>query len=124
MRSSPEAPTRSSTDGREEIKARLAELDADADEADAAHDGERAARARVERDELIDSLTRAVGLGGRARRLDDPAEKARKTVTARVRNSIRRLDATLPGLATHLDRSVDTGLWCVYRPERPTPWHL
>jgi len=85
-------------------------------------------RARQEiaarRDELVDSLARAVGLGGRSRRLDDPAERARKTVTARIRNSIKRLDTALPELAVHLDRSIDTGLWCVYQPERPTTWEL
>jgi hypothetical protein len=109
---------------RQEIAARLAELEGEADEADLAHDLERATRARTERDELVDSLARAVGLGGRSRRLDDPAERARKTVTARIRNSIKRLDTALPELAVHLDRSIDTGLWCVYQPERPTTWEL
>jgi hypothetical protein len=109
---------------REQIKARLVELEAEADDAAAAHDDERAARAHAARDALLDSLAEAVGLGGRARRLDDPAERARKTVTARIRNSIRRLEQPLPELAAHLQRSVDTGLWCVYRPERPMDWNF
>jgi len=27
-------------------------------------------------------------------------------------------------LARHLERSIDTGLWCVYRPEQPVRWRL
>lgn len=29
-----------------------------------------------------------------------------------------------PPLARHLERSIDTGLWCVYRPEQPVRWRM
>ena len=112
------------TTAREEMRARMAELQSDIDEADADHDDERAARARLELDQLIDHLSRAVGLGGRTRRLGDDTERARKTVGVRVRNSLVRLGRVHPGLAGHLERSVDTGVWCVYRPEQETAWDL
>ena len=109
---------------RREVRERLAELEADVEAADAAHDPERAALARAERDELVAALASAVGLGGRARRLGDESERIRKTVTARIRNSIRRIEREHAPLARHLERSIDTGLWCVYRPEQPVRWRL
>jgi hypothetical protein len=109
---------------RREIRARLRELADDGDDAQAMGDLERAARARAERDELIAAVTSAAGLGGQPRALGDPLERARKTVTARIRNSIRRIAAQHPDLGRHLDRAVDTGVWCVYRPERPVSWLL
>jgi predicted ATPase len=102
---------------------RLTELAADIDEAEAGRDAGRAERARDEREFLIRELSAAAGLGGRDRRLGDEAEKARKTVTARIRHTIGRIARTHPELAAHLDRSVHTGLWCSYRPDDPTTWH-
>ncbi len=61
---------------------RLTDLETDIDEAEAAGDLGRAERARTEREFLVHELAAATGLGGRARRLGDETEKARKTVTA------------------------------------------
>ncbi|HEX3716155.1 MAG TPA: AAA family ATPase [Trebonia sp.] len=109
---------------RREIRSRLDALAADRDEAAAVGDAVRAARAKAERDELIHALTLAVGRDGRPRILGDGLERARKSVTARIRNSIRRIGEEHPDLARHLDRAVDTGVWCVYRPEHPVQWTL
>lgn len=109
---------------RREIRSRLDALAASRDEAEAAGDAVRAARAKAERDELIHALTLAVGRDGRPRILGDGLERARKSVTARIRNSIRRMGEEHPDLARHLDRAVDTGVWCVYRPEHPIQWTL
>ena len=103
---------------------RLAELAAEIDAADADHDLERAARARVERDTLVQALSAAYGLGGRARRLGDGGERARKAVTARIRDSLARLDQRHPALAQHLRQSLHTGAVCFYRPPEPTSWEL
>ena len=65
-----------------------------------------------------------MGRDGRPRILGDGLERARKSVTARIRNSIRRMGEEHPDLARHLDRAVDTGVWCVYRPEHPVQWTL
>jgi predicted ATPase len=127
---SPGAVTSSGADevfdarARREIRQRLADLATEFDAAEADHDMARAERARTQRAELVDALSLALGLGGRSRRLDDPLERARKTVTARIRNSISRIRKEHPLLATHLDRSVDTGLWCVYQPEHAVTWRL
>jgi hypothetical protein len=85
---------------------------------------ERAVALEAERDALIAELRTAAGLGGRARRLGDESEKARKTVTARIRDSLRRLDERHPSLAAHLRSSVTTGSWCRYQPAAIVDWSL
>jgi hypothetical protein len=78
----------------------------------------------VSRELLTDRDTGAVGLGGKDRRGPDPAERARKAVTARIREAITRIEAAHPELGRHLRRSVRTGSFCVYDPADPTDWRL
>lgn len=109
-------------EARRQYAERLADLEADVEMAEAANDPERAFRARQERDFIVDELKAAVGLGGRDRRVLDPAERARKAVTARIRDAIGRIEAVHPALGEHLRRSVGTGAFCVYDPPVPTTW--
>ncbi|MEU4766275.1 AAA family ATPase [Actinosynnema sp. NPDC023794] len=90
---------------------RLAQLD---DEIDRAFDDDRAAALDRERAALLEELRAAAGLAGRTRRLGDEAERARKAVTARIRDTLRKLDERHPGLAAHLRETVSTGATCVY----------
>ena len=101
---------------------RLAELEEDLADAEADHDVGRRDKLRAERDLLVDELTGAVGLGGRSRRHGDPVERARKAVSARLRDSIGRIGAAHPRLGRHLASSVRTGTWCSYEPEQPVDW--
>lgn len=107
---------------RKEYRQRLVDLEAEVDDAEAANDPERASRARQERDFLIDELGAAVGLMGKSRRALDPAERARKAVTWRLRDTIARIAASDAELGRHLRHSVRTGAFCVYDPAVPTPW--
>ena len=109
---------------REAYRRRLADLDADIQAAEDDNDGERAATAREERDFLVAELSAAVGLGGRARRIGDDRDRARKAVTMRIRNAISRIDREHPALARHLDRSIKTGSVCSYDPEHGPTWTL
>ncbi|WP_405796846.1 ATP-binding protein [Streptomyces sp. NBC_01506] len=101
-----------------EYRRRLDQLDQEIDRAGERGDDARAAAYDRERQALLDELRTAAGLGGRTRRLGDEAERARKTVTARIRDTLRKLDALHPELAAHLRRSVTTGATCAYRPDR------
>jgi hypothetical protein len=107
---------------REEYRARLVELRDEMARAEAVHDAGRTQRARDELEALERALADAFGLGGRARRLGDPAERARKAVYNRVRDAIAAVDAQLPALGRHLARSIRTGTYCSYRPDRPVRW--
>jgi hypothetical protein len=109
---------------RAEYRARLADLDDELAQADAHHDIERSAWLAAERDALIDELARATGLGGRRRRLGDAAERARTTVTARIRDAIGRIERAHPELGRHLRASIVTGTRCAYRPAETVRWSI
>jgi len=98
-------------------RSRLADLEATIDEAEAAGDSERAARARDERDAIAVELAGAVGLGGRDRPTASAAERARLNVTRALRSAVARIGEHSPELGTHLDRSVRTGIFCAYEPD-------
>ena len=101
---------------------RLAALESEIDDAERSGDLGRAERAQSERDALVEQLTAAYGIGGRARRSNDPAERVRSTVTKRIRGAISRIDDGHPALALHLTNSVRTGRYCAYTPEHPVVW--
>ncbi|BCK59106.1 ATP-binding protein [Nocardia wallacei] len=103
---------------------RLSTLDAEIDRAAARGADDRAADLDRERAALIEELRRATGLAGRSRRLGGDAERARKTVSARVRDSLRRIDRLHPELAEHLRASISLGLTCRYQPHREITWTL
>jgi hypothetical protein len=107
---------------RREIRVRLHDLDAEVDDAEANNDVERAAAAREQRQLLAEAVARDLGLGGRARRVGDPVERARKTVSTRIRRTILAVGRAHPELGRHLERSIDTGAWCAYRPAEPVTW--
>ena len=111
-------------EARAEYRARLADLEEDIGDAEANNDPERANRAREEREFLLAELGAAFGLGGRSRRLLDPAERARKAVTGRIRDAINHIEAAHPDLGRHLRRSVRTGSFCVYDPPEAGRWRL
>jgi len=107
---------------RSAYRKRLQELEAEAEEADAAGDAGRSARVAAERDALVEQLSAAYGLGGRVRRAGSTAERARTAVTARIRATIERVTRAHPELGRHLGVSVRTGTLCVYEPESSHEW--
>jgi tetratricopeptide (TPR) repeat protein len=107
---------------RAAYRERLRELQEDLDEAEQFGDIARGERARIEMDAVAGELASALGLGGRARRTANPAERARKAVAQRVRNALRRIDVEHPSLARHLDHSLRLGSFCSYVPEREVEW--
>jgi hypothetical protein len=109
---------------RAAYRTRLTELAARIDEADETGDAKRSGRLIAERDAIVRELTAASGLGGRPRRLGDDTERARKTVSARVRDSMAHIDRVHPGLAAHLRSSIRLGTQCTYQPGEPTSWQL
>ena len=48
--------------------------------------------------------------------MGDAAERARSTVTWRIRNAIKKLEPAHPALARHLGHSIKTGVFCSYTP--------
>jgi hypothetical protein len=126
-----EAPLRSAGPGEivdrralASYRERLALLDEEIDDAAEGHDDERRHRAELERQALLDEVARVTGTGGHRRQFaNHPAERARKAVAARIRDTIRKLDPVLPELAAHLQRTIVTGTYCRYRPDT-TDWSI
>lgn len=108
---------------RRAYEQRIRDLQAELDDADAAHDRGRSETVQAEMDALVDHLTAALGLGGRSRRAGGAAERARSTVTQRIRSTIRRIAAVHPRMGRHLQASIRTGTFCSYTPEQPLHWH-
>ena len=71
---------------------------------------------------MVEQLSGAFGLGGRARTAGSSAERARSAVTARIRAAIRKLADLHPELGRHLANAVRTGTWCSYQPETDVRW--
>ncbi|UIZ13970.1 ATP-binding protein [Streptomyces sp. R527F] len=111
-------------EAKRRYKEHLDRLDAEIDRAAARDDTQQVEKYGGERQALLDELRTAAGLGGRTRRLGDQTERARKTVTARIRDTLRKLDTLHPALAAHLKASVTTGTTCAYRPEHSPDWRL
>ncbi|HET7689662.1 MAG TPA: AAA family ATPase [Nocardioidaceae bacterium] len=109
-------------EARHAYERRLAELDDDIAEAEQNADLGRMSSLTGEREFLLAELAGATGLGGRDRVSGDRAERARKAVTMRISTALKAIAEAHPELARHLSRSVSTGRFCCYRPERPVTW--
>jgi hypothetical protein len=109
---------------RADYQRRISELEQEIEEAQERGDGEAHADAREELEALITQLTAADGLAGRPRRSPDPVERARKAVTRRIRNAMRRITRAHPRLGQHLAASIRTGVYCSYQPERDIVWSV
>ncbi len=103
-------------------KARLKQLGEQLNAADARGDDTLAQQLAVEQQALLVELTRASGLGGRSRRLGDTGERARKTVGARIRDTLGRIERVHPDLAAHLRESLRLGATCSYASALPIRW--
>ncbi|WP_190094333.1 ATP-binding protein [Streptomyces melanogenes] len=109
---------------RAAYRTRLDHLDQEIARARDQDDPTGLARAEDERDALIAELRRTYGLAGRRRRLGDAGERARSTVTARIRDALRHIADEHPDLGRHLAASVTTGRVCAYRPEQRVHWQV
>jgi hypothetical protein len=105
---------------------RLAEIDAELDEADQWGDATRAQGLAEERDALLAEVSAVTGLGGRRRTTGSSAERARTTVRKAIAAALDAIHAADPVVARHLSTYVRTGLSCCYDPGPDTPveWRL
>ncbi|MHC4427849.1 MAG: hypothetical protein ACYS0D_04500 [Planctomycetota bacterium] len=111
-------------EARQTYRQRIEELQAELEQAEADNDPARVDPLQSELDAIIEELARATGLAGRSRTLGNRAERARSTVTWRIRSAIKKIRAAHPRLGQHLANSIQTGTFCVYAPEAPVTWRL
>src|SRR5260370_41977552 len=108
---------------RTEFKRRLQEIGQERALAEAANDREKLEHLDEEAEQIGEQLRASTDKTGRSRRLGDPAEKVRKTVTVAIDRSIDKLRKPLPELATHLDSFLKKGSCCSYLVETVS-WDL
>ncbi|MGB5268595.1 MAG: alpha/beta fold hydrolase [Polyangiales bacterium] len=109
---------------RNEYRARLQAIEEDLEEAQSFNDLGRIQRLESEHDAIFAELRAATGLAGRSRKLKDPSERARKAVTARIRESIQRIAEADPAAGEHLSEAVRTGSFCCYQPKTAVDWRV
>ena len=109
---------------RAAYKQRLSELREELAEAQQFHDLGRSEQLAAEIDFLTHELTSAVGLGGRARRMGSPAERARVNITRAIKLALRKIGEHHPALGPHLATTIKTGVYCSYTPDvrMPITW--
>lgn len=100
---------------------RLARIDEELDEADAAGDDEAGERLASERTALLAEVSAATGLGGRPRIAGSGAERARVSVRKAIAAALQAIHGVDPVVARHLDSRVRTGLRCCYEPDPDAP---
>src|SRR5262245_46147980 len=85
-------------DGRakDDYRRRVRELREQLSEAEDFHDIGRSQRVRAELEALTEQLASAVGLGGRDRLAASASERARSTVTQRLKDAIRKIAGHSP----------------------------
>jgi class 3 adenylate cyclase len=106
---------------RAAYKQRLSELREELAEAQQFHDLGRSERLAAEIDFLAHELARAVGLGGRLRRMGSPAERARVNITRAIKIALRKISEHHPALSQHLATTIKTGTYCTYIPDARLP---
>ena len=109
---------------RSEFRARVQTLEEDLQEARSFNDLGRIERLEAERDAILAELRVATGLGGRSRKHKDPSERARKAVSARIRETIQRIAEAHPAAGEHFADAVHTGAFCYYEPKSSVNWRL
>jgi TolB-like protein len=107
---------------KENYKTKIRELLLDIEEAEQMNDSSRLASLQEEYETLVDHLSSAVGLGGKTRKLDSRAERARSAITWRIRSAIKKIEVAHPALSKHLKKSIRTGTFCSYSPEKSVDW--
>jgi chromosome segregation ATPase len=96
---------------------RLDTLRDELETAQALGDVERAERARDEMENIAAELARTTQKGGRARRAASVVDRARSAVQRRIKDALDRIAEQDPDLGARLKRSINTGNYCVYRPD-------
>jgi tetratricopeptide (TPR) repeat protein len=101
---------------RRSYEARIRDLEEELEEATEFGDTGRAESLRGEIDFIARELSRAFGLGGRARRPGDAAERARVNVRRRLMDAIERISKARPDAGRYLKNTIKTGMYCRYTP--------
>ncbi|MFN2555782.1 MAG: AAA family ATPase [Nitriliruptorales bacterium] len=119
-----QAAARNEESARAGYRRRLAELEQEIEQAETLGDPELSSRAQVDRQAVLAQLTTSYGIARSLRSVGNPTERARTTISSRIRTALARIDRAHPALGAHLDHSIRLGTFCSYSPERAVSWAL
>jgi tetratricopeptide (TPR) repeat protein len=108
-------------EARDAYRRRLIDIDDDIEDATRANDLARVELAQHDRDYLVQELSRAFGLDGRARPAGATTERARTSVTRSIRYAAARVAEHHASLGQHLRQAISTGTYCGYTPDPRVP---
>ena len=106
-----------------DYKNRIAELDHELHRSKTDNDWAVVEQQTIERDQIIDSLLKATGLGGRMRENTD-MDKARKRVSIAISREIKRIQKHHAELGLHLKQTIKNGMTICYEPPHPVVWEM
>ncbi len=109
---------------RAAYESRIRDLQEAIADAESMNDLGRREQLDAELDQLTDHLAKALGLGGKTRRVNTPVDRSRSAVTWRIRSAIRKIEAVHPSLGNHLSHAIRTGTFCCYQPETEQIWQV
>jgi tetratricopeptide (TPR) repeat protein len=111
---------------KHEYQRRLIELREELEDLRERGDDRRGAQVESEIDFLHREIARAVGLGGRDRRVGSAAERARLNITRAIKSALQKVSERHGELGELLDRSIRTGSFSCYRanPRSPITWRF
>jgi predicted ATPase len=111
---------------KQDYQRRLVELREELEDLRERGDDKRGAQVESEIDFLHREIARAVGLGGRDRRVGSAAERARLNITRAIRSALQKISERHGQLGELLDRSIRTGSFSCYlaNPRTPITWRF
>jgi hypothetical protein len=101
---------------RARYRRQVGELREEIEDAEACADLERAARARLELERLLEALAAAAGLKGRPRAFADDTERARVAVRKAISRALASLAEGDPAVAAAIEANLVTGTRCTFLP--------
>jgi len=104
------------SEARRQYKERITDLQEQLDEARDLGDIGQVDALQTELDFLSRELSRAFGIGGRARQSGNAAERARVNVRRRIKDAIDRIAEQDTDAGNYLKNTIKTGSYCKYSP--------
>lgn len=106
-----------------EYRVRLDQIDGELAQVEM-RDPARAVELKEEADAVRQHMAAVVDLRGRLRPTADDDERARNSVGKALSRTLNVLWRRHPALARHLGRHLETGIFCVYKPDPTVAWQI
>lgn len=110
--------------GLKKIEERYRRLQADLEKAEAENDSLVRREVEAELDQIIEFLRKNKSKHGIRKTNGNEQEKARISISKAVSKAMKVFESRMPELHDHLERSLEIGVVCNYRPDRTVTWNL